>query len=260
MEIEVVSVKKSIPSSSEFLFMEIPEGTKYICPAAGGIEQTADFTHLEECKGQYASNNSTLAFIDSEGKGYVGPYDKGLVEELQVLGYQSGNFWVPFSNGEYPSEQPMKDEYTKMKEGAREKRIDRRIKEIDAHYLTTGYTKGLKPVQELINFFECVDGIAYQKTGTTTLILIKEPNDGNDINRSRLHFQGTFDIEGAYIVFIDILCRAWVGPYIKDIVDILIACGYRYKIYPFRVPFAKGEMKLDKKIYHMAMHSDKGEL
>ncbi len=69
------------------------------------------FLHVSECEskfnGCYAINNSTICFV-LNGNVYVTPYFKVAEKTLQENGLHRENFYVPFSNGDYPKRQKEK--------------------------------------------------------------------------------------------------------------------------------------------------------
>ncbi|MDO5151692.1 MAG: hypothetical protein Q4D76_20280 [Oscillospiraceae bacterium] len=57
--------------------------------------------------GCYATNNSVLCFIHKD-EVFVTPYTNATVRALKAAGFRKSEFYVPFSNGDYPqTEQSM---------------------------------------------------------------------------------------------------------------------------------------------------------
>lgn len=54
--------------------------------------------------GTYASNNGRVAFVDGQGRMWVGASTTENWEVLRQAGYDRGGIWVPFSNGEMPTD------------------------------------------------------------------------------------------------------------------------------------------------------------
>lgn len=54
--------------------------------------------------GCFAANNSTVTFVNDQGEVFVTPYTRQVIMTLDNAGYKNchSNFYVPFSNGDYP--------------------------------------------------------------------------------------------------------------------------------------------------------------
>lgn len=63
--------------------------------------------------GTYDSNNGRLAFVDGQGRMMVGASTKENFEAIRKAGYERGGIWVPFSNGEQPTD---KDTYERLRD------------------------------------------------------------------------------------------------------------------------------------------------
>lgn len=55
-----------------------------------------------EAVGTYCSNNGVLAFVDYQGRVFIGFNSDERRDALKEAGYRPGSFFVPFSNGEWP--------------------------------------------------------------------------------------------------------------------------------------------------------------
>lgn len=66
-----------------------------------------DVDDAPKFNGCYATNNSTVAFIDN-GLLYATPYTRGAIKFLQSAGFKKKTFYVPFSNWDYPKFQAEK--------------------------------------------------------------------------------------------------------------------------------------------------------
>lgn len=82
--------------------VRIDPGTIVVWPQFGQEE----VLNIEELRskfpGRYATNNSTICFIDREGQIYVTPYTRKAITTLKADGYHEATFYVPFSNWDYP--------------------------------------------------------------------------------------------------------------------------------------------------------------
>ena len=70
--------------------------------------------------GTYDSNNGTLAFVDEKGMMHAGHSTDANFQALEQAGYRRGGIWVPFSNGEVPTDPELRKQYTELREKGRE--------------------------------------------------------------------------------------------------------------------------------------------
>ena len=71
-------------------------------------EETLYMDWAPKFNGRYAVNNSTVAFVDESGNLYVTPYTYDVIDTLCCAGYSKDNFYVPFSNWDYPKDEAAK--------------------------------------------------------------------------------------------------------------------------------------------------------
>lgn len=67
-------------------------------------EERIDFPNVATFNGCYASNNGTLAFVKANIL-YATPATTRAYEILETEGFSKKDFYVPFSNGDYPKEE-----------------------------------------------------------------------------------------------------------------------------------------------------------
>lgn len=72
--------------------------------------------------GFYNSNNGVIAFVDGEGHMRVAPATSDRSQALEEAGYKRGGIWVPFSNGELPTDPALREQWEKMREEAHEQK------------------------------------------------------------------------------------------------------------------------------------------
>lgn len=96
--------------------IEIVPGTIAVWPQFGQEE----VIHVEELGSKfpscYAVNNSTICFVDETGKIFVTPYTRKAIVTLKEASYKEANYYVPFSNWDYPKHQ--KTRWQSLKEEA----------------------------------------------------------------------------------------------------------------------------------------------
>lgn len=78
-------------------------------------EKVLDCTWAEEYNGCFAVNNGTVAFA-IEGNLYVTPYTKAVLRTLQAADFRWEQFYVPFSNWDYPYSK--KEEWLRLRRKA----------------------------------------------------------------------------------------------------------------------------------------------
>ncbi len=68
--------------------------------------------------GCYATNNSTVCFVNNQGKVFVTPYTRIALQTLNDAGFKHSNFYVPFSNSDMPKKE--KSFWLMLREDARQ--------------------------------------------------------------------------------------------------------------------------------------------
>ena len=69
----------------------------------------------EEDKMKFNQNNGILAFVDEKGHLYASPATNEKRQELQNFGFKEGGLFVPFSNGDLPSDPEGLKRWEKLK-------------------------------------------------------------------------------------------------------------------------------------------------
>ena len=77
---------------------------------------------IEKFPNCYSINNSTVAYVFDNGF-FVTPYTNSVVNTLRANGFEYENFFVPFSNWDYPKEQQREWERL-VKKAYDEKNVD----------------------------------------------------------------------------------------------------------------------------------------
>ncbi len=210
---------------------------------AAGSEQATFATRLEQV-GTFDSNNSTVAFVDERGVMRVGHATQENFDALEQAGYRRGGIWVPFSNGEVPTDPELRRQYTELRERGRE---DNRRRNTERHlgiYQQTAEKRGIRPVEN--GLFMMVDGIEYRHFGTETGT-VDVNTDGYNMAIRRVEQVGTYDSNNGRVAFVDEQGRMWVGACTDENFDVLQKAGYsRGGIW---VPFSNGETPTDRETY-----------
>ena len=71
-------------------------------------EESLNLEQHPKFPGRYATNNSTVCVVTQEGKIYVAPYTRIMMNTLHAAGFISASFYVPFSNWDYPKFEKVK--------------------------------------------------------------------------------------------------------------------------------------------------------
>jgi len=213
----------------------------------GTVSENTDdenFDRRLEQVGTYCSNNSTLAYVDGEGGMHVGHSTHENREALQEAGYRQGSIWVPFSNGEIPTDPDIQKQYLELRERGREANKKRATKEHLSLYSNAAEQKGVKPVEE--GLWMMVDGIEYRYMGNKTE-RVEVNTDGYDMPIKRVEQVGTYDSNNGKVAFVDGEGHMWVGASTQQNFETLREAGYsRGGIW---VPFSNGEMLTDRETY-----------
>lgn len=97
--IEMDSLKESAVRGYSGMTVVFPQFTK---------EETLDVSKLvPKFNGCYAMNNSTVCFV-SNNEVFITPYEDIIERSLCSAGFREEDFWVPFSNGDYPKNEQKK--------------------------------------------------------------------------------------------------------------------------------------------------------
>lgn len=213
----------------------------------GGVHESTDYGNFDrrlEQVGTYYSNNSTLAYVDGQGKMHVGHSTHENWKALQEAGYRQGSIWVPFSNGEIPTDPDIQKQYLELRERGREVNKKRAKEGHLRLYSEKAEQQGLKPVEE--GLWMMVDGIEYKGFGNDTG-QIEVNTDGYNMPIHRVEQVGTYDSNNGRLAYVDGEGQMWVGASTQQNLDALRNAGYgRGGIW---VPFSNGEMPTDRETY-----------
>ncbi|MBP8591059.1 hypothetical protein KBI33_01160 [Candidatus Shapirobacteria bacterium] len=216
-------------------------GEKGIFPAS--TDEATFPTRLSQV-GTYDSNNDTLAFVDGQGVMRIGHLTEENLAALEKAGYRRGEIWVPFSNGENPTDPTLKRRYLELREKGREANKQRNIREHLKIYGDIAERRGIKPVKG--GLFMMVDGVEYRYLGNETG-RVDLNTDGDNMAISRVDQVGTYDSNNGIIAFVDGQGKMWVGASTAENWRALIQAGY--KSGGIWVPFSNGEMPTNRATY-----------
>jgi len=208
------------------------------------VDPSTDEENLETRKrlvGTYDINNSTVAYVREDGRVIVGHATLENIQALENAGYRRGRMWVPFSNGEVPTDEKVRQAYLEMRERGLEHNKRVRVKEHLDIYASEAQRKNVREVGEGI-WME-VDGIEYTFSRTDRPSQIPSNTDGYNIPSERVQQVGTFDSNNGMIAFVDSRGKLHVGASTKENYEALMKAGYsRGSMW---VPFSNGESPTD---------------
>lgn len=151
--------RKGIKPVEGGLFMMV-DGIKYRHwgNETGAIDTNTDGYNMAirrvEQVGTFDSNNGRMAFVDEQGRMWVGASTNENYEAIRKAGYSNGGIWVPFSNGEMPTDratyEQLRDVLTgKHAEQLKAERIARVEEVIEGRKVLFGDTAVLPDKDEL---------------------------------------------------------------------------------------------------------------
>lgn len=110
-------------------------------------DETLDLSEVAlKFPGCYATNNSTVCFVNDQGKVFATPYTRLAIQTLRDAGLKSSRFYVPFSNGDVPKKE--KAYWERLRENARRSYENDYISDCnqwcDKHYIKTISDESLK--------------------------------------------------------------------------------------------------------------------
>jgi len=194
---------------------------------------TPDVAKFNGC---YASNNSTLAYVDNSIL-YVTPFTMTALMCLKEHNFTSNSFYVPFSNGDYPTDQ--KAQWEKLRKMAQENHEEAFIEECISYCDNNGI--GELPAEELSKCFQIPKmGIRTQRYGIESTyhpLITSTIFDCISIQRI-----GKFCYNNGKVVFVYRDGKTYVAKGYK-ILDFLRNAGYEQK--GLFVPFSNGEQIID---------------
>ena len=95
--------------------IRVYDGMTVFYPHSAKAEAINNMSELApKFNGCYATNNSTVAFVHN-GNFYVTPYTREAIRTLMDSGFLKEDFYVPFSNGDYPRDEQHKWEVLRLR-------------------------------------------------------------------------------------------------------------------------------------------------
>jgi len=204
-----------------------------------GRKEQLQTTTDEKDRMSYDSNNGVIAFVDGEGRMRVAPATSDRFRALEEAGYKRGGIWVPFSNGELPTDPALREQWEKMREEAHEQN---RKETTESHLNYYRAEAEKKQVKEVAGEWLTVDGVETEWMGTEKSAVDRN-TDGYNMAVGRLEKVGAYDSNNGVIAFVDGEGRMRVAPATSDRFRALEEAGYKRG--GIWVPFSNGELPTD---------------
>lgn len=186
--------------------------------------------------GCYASNNSTLAYV-VEGTLYVTPFTLAALKCLQENEFTENSFYVPFSNGDYPTEE--KARWRRLHALAKKEHIEEFKEDCISHCEKNAVGKLSEDL--LSKCFEMPQsGVLVQRFNYKNVYYPAIQN--NSLDSVGIQHLGKFCCNNGKVVFVYRNGTTYVAKGYK-ILDALRSAGYKES--GLFVPFSNGEEILD---------------
>jgi len=195
---------------------------------------------LEHAIGTYCQNNNKLVFVNEKGKTFVTPFASEIAATLRKAGYKERNMYVPFSNGDIPS-----DEYAALK-WKQLCAIARKEYELRKEKRKVEKLQNLAEERNIIPLPSKVYELSLKipKEGFETVFLDSERDRTRPVQDWELeHALGTYCENNGRVVFVDDKGDTYVSPYCIELNAYLVNCGYTP--YSLFVPLSNGEKIVD---------------
>ncbi len=238
--IEIAEIRNigALPDDVYRLSFEIPENGIDTIWFGEKHETTMPLNEweLEHAIGTYCQNNDRLVFVNEKGKTYVTPFASEITATLRKSGYKGRNMYVPFSNGDIPSNEIAALKWKQLCSIAR--------KEYELREEKRKIEK-LQKLAEEKNIIKLPDRIyelslKIPKEGFETTFMDSERDHTRPVQDWELeHALGTYCENNGRIVFVDDKGDTYVSPYCIEISAVLINSGYTP--YSLFVPLSNGE-------------------
>ena len=188
---------------------------------------------------KYGWNNGRVAFVTEDGSYYVTPYCVEVVEVLRELGYVDSGIYVPFSNGDVPSDSILAAKWEQMCIDARQQRAIREEREKNERFAKLAAEKRIEPLPAQA-YDLCLE-IPADGLETTWMGMVDRmrPISEDTVMSS----MGTYCYNNGRVSFINERGVMYVSPYVHEIIELLIEAGYVER--SLYVPLSNGEEPTD---------------
>ncbi len=192
---------------------------------------------------KYGWNNGKVSFVTEDGSYYVTPFCSEVAEALKNLGYTDGSLYVPFSNGDIPSDKNLAEKWEKLCTEARKQFNEREEREKRERYGKIAEDKNLKALPEEVYKMS----LAIPEDGLETTWMGEEKSKTRPIMEQKIPESiGTYYQNNGRVSFVDSSGKMFVTPFCSEVTQMLTEAGYQER--GLFVPLSNGEQIEDPKI------------
>lgn len=191
----------------------------------------------KESVGFYCKNNGKISFIDENGRLYVAPSTPQREKALKDAGYKQGGIFVPFSNGERPTDDKIHKKLLKMES----KQMSLYEKERSEEFKEYAKKIGIKTISSRSEGWLKVSGVEYKYAGSDKKDTVPKKRDPTLLNNV-----GTYCTNNGIIAFVNEKGEIYAAPYKLVRENELREAGYKKGGFP--VPFSNGEEPTKKSV------------
>ena len=188
---------------------------------------------------RYGWNNGVVAFVTEDGSYYVTPYCVEVAEVLRALGYVDSGIYVPFSNGDVPSDPALAQQWEGLWQEARKQRAVREERERQDRYAKLAEERRIRELPA--NVYELSLEIPADGLETSWMGEISKtyPISEDTVMKS----MGTYCYNNGRLSFINEKGVMYVTPYTSEVGEALREAGYEER--GLYVPLSNGETCTD---------------
>lgn len=216
--------------------IKLEELTEVTYPRLGETE-ILDPGYAAKFNGCYASNNSTLAYVVDKVL-YVTPHTRAASACLRAAGFKTSSFGVPFSNGDYPTNE--KNRWDSIRKMAKEEYDAELVEDCIAFSNEHGF--GELSEQALSKCFKMPKNGIKVRHCYRDYETVYYPEITTSLDCVASEKIGSFDTNNGKVAFVYRDGNTYVAKGYK-IVDELRQAGYKEK--GLFVPFSNGEIIID---------------
>lgn len=217
--------------------IRVYDGMTVFYPQSAKAEAINNMSELApKFNGCYATNNSTVCFVSDNV--FVTPYTREVLRTLRNEGFSKENFYVPFSNGDYPRDEQHKWEVLRLRAREAHHRdfIDDCIAYCEEHGIRALSDETLERCLKMP-----ATGVPVKDNNGVRNFYYPVINSGC-FDATAVEVIGKFSKNNGRVVFVYRDGATYVAKGYK-ILDELVAAGYT-RDYIF-VPFSNGEEIMD---------------
>ena len=186
--------------------------------------------------GSYFQNNGKLVFVDDKGDTFVTPFANEITATLRDAGYRERSMYVPFSNGDIPSDRMLALRWKHLcylaRRAYKTREEERRYNKI----ISLAKKKGVAELPHEVYMLS----LEIPKNGFETIFYGTEKDITRPVYEWELDYAlGTYCENNGKLVFVDKYGGTFVTPYVEEVKDTLVDRGFNPA--SLFVPLSNGE-------------------